>query len=126
MILIFSVYLINFLVLIFTLRFNGYNSYIISITQTISLLATYIYLLIKKKREYINIKELLMFFFMSVIQFTMFLVLNKYDIIVMPKGLDGAVQTLFIIVFFFMLNVMYLLLLLITNLIKFLIVKFKE
>lgn len=117
------IFLINFLVLIFTMR---YNMHIIILVEVSSLLLMYIYLLFKRKKEYINYKELLTCFLMIIIQALLYYLFNRFDLIVYPSGVSGAIQTIYTIFFFFTFDIVYLLLLLATNFIKFLINKLKE
>ena len=117
------VFLINFLVLIFIVR---YNIEIVILIEMLLLLFMYIYLIIKRKKDYINYKELLTTFLMIIVQIVLFFLFNMFDLIIFPSGLDAAVKTLFGIMYFFVFDIAYLILLLMTNFIKFLIKKLKE
>lgn len=117
------VFLINFLVLIFIVR---YNIEIVILIEMLLLLFMYIYLIIKRKKDYINYKELLTTFLMIIAQIVLFFLFNMFDLIIFPSGLDAAVKTLFGIMYFFVFDIAYLILLLMTNFIKFLIKKLKE
>ena len=70
------IFLINFLVLIFTMR---YNMHIIILVEVSSLLLMYIYLLFKRKKEYINYKELLACFLMIIIQALLYYLFNRFE-----------------------------------------------
>lgn len=117
------VFIINFLMLFFTLRFN--NDIILTI-ESLLLIFLYIYNLKKYKGKYIKFKIIVIDILMVVMQFLILLLLNKYDLITFPNGISGAVNSIYIIMFFYMIDIAYLALILVTNLIKLLIKKIHE
>ena len=75
-------------------------------------------MLIKPKREYIKSKNIIYIMFLSILQFLLFILLNHFDLIYFPSDLDGALNSIITIIFFYVIDVAFIIILLATNLIK--------
>lgn len=124
MILISSIiYLFLFLVFILLIRFGNM---LVIILEIISLVFLFIYMLKKYSKKYISIKTILYIVLLSVIEFLLFLLLDKYHLIVYSSTYSGALNSILTIIYFFVIYVVFIIVLLNTNLVKYLFKKMES
>lgn len=116
------IYLINFLLLFFLLRFN---IDIILFVEVLLLMGLYTYFLLKSRKKLIKWKYILLCFLLLIVQLVVMILLFKLDLVVMPIKIGDALESTFIFLFFYIFGLAYIILLLFTNLIKYLLKKIK-
>lgn len=116
------IYLINFLLLFFLLRFN---IDIILFVEVLLLMGLYTYFLLKSRKKLIKWKYILLCFLLLIVQLVVMILLFKLDLVVMPIKIGDALESTFIFLFFYIFGLAYIILLLFTNLIKYLLEKIK-
>lgn len=116
------IYLINFLLLFFLLRFN---IDIILFVEVLLLMGLYTYFLLKSRKKLIKWKYILLCFLLLIVQLVVMILLFKLDLVVMPIKIGDALESTLIFLFFYIFGLAYIILLLFTNLIKYLLEKIK-
>ena len=116
------IYLINFLLLFFLLRFN--IDFILFV-EVLLIMGLYTYFLLKSRKKLIKWKYILLCFLLLIVQLVVMILLFKLDLVVMPIKIGDALESTFIFLFFYIFGLAYIILLLFTNLIKYLLEKIK-
>ena len=116
------IYLINFLLLFFLLRFN---IDIILFVEVLLLMGLYTNFLLKSRKKLIKWKYILLCFLLLIVQLVVMILLFKLDLVVMPIKIGDALESTLIFLFFYIFGLAYIILLLFTNLIKYLLEKIK-